>query len=192
VAKVSFTAGRINSFACPTGKSQAFLWDRNTIGLGLRVTPNGAPAFVFQGRYQGRDLRITIGSPSVWTIAAAQAKARELQRSIDEGRDPRELKRAQLAEQAAKDTAARAQQITAGEAWSVYLEDRRPFWGARHYADHLAMVRPAGRAANRGTRGRAVTIAGPLHAMMAEPLAALTPECITRWASVEALMPLPI
>ncbi|WP_143479108.1 Arm DNA-binding domain-containing protein, partial [Pseudomonas aeruginosa] len=89
MAKIPFTASRVGSFRCPPNKPQAFLWDATTPGLGLRTTPAGKPSYVFQGLYQSKTIRITIGSPLAWTIADAQLKARELQRQIDEGLDPR-------------------------------------------------------------------------------------------------------
>ena len=92
MAKVALTAGRVNGFKCPADKAQAFLWDATAKGMGLRATPASKPAYVFQGVYEGKDLRITIGSPEAWSIPQAQEKARELQRQIDEGRDPREVK----------------------------------------------------------------------------------------------------
>ena len=64
MAKIAFTAGRIAGFKCPPDKAQAFLWDANTQGLGLRVTAKGLPAFVFQSVYQGVSVRIVIGKPS--------------------------------------------------------------------------------------------------------------------------------
>jgi hypothetical protein len=88
MAKIAFTAGRVSGFKCPPDKKQAFMWDATAPGLGLRATPAGKPAYVFQGLYQGKDLRLTIGSPAAWSIPDAQAKARELQRLIDEGKDP--------------------------------------------------------------------------------------------------------
>ena len=93
MAKIAFTAGRVSGFKCPPDKKQTFLWDAIAPGLGLRATPAGKPAYVFQSVYQGKDIRITIGSPAAWSIPEAQAKARELQRLIDEGKDPRDLKR---------------------------------------------------------------------------------------------------
>ena len=90
MSKVAFTAARIQAFKCLPDKKQAFLWDSTSPGLGLRATPNGKPSYVFQGSYAGKDIRITIGSPDAWRIPEAQAKARELQRQIDEGKDPRE------------------------------------------------------------------------------------------------------
>lgn len=93
MAKIPFTKPRVSSFACPSDKKQAFLWDSTTPGLGLRTTPTGKPAYVFQGLYQGKTLRITIGGPDAWAIPEAQEKARELQRLIDQGIDPRQQRR---------------------------------------------------------------------------------------------------
>lgn len=186
MAKIAFTAGRVSGFKCPPDKKQAFMWDVTAPGLGLRSTPAGKPAYVFQGVYQGKDLRITIGSPAAWSIPDAQAKARELQRLIDEGKDPRDLKRDALAAQAEKQAAAAVQAVTVGEVWAAYLEARRPYWGERHYLDHIALVRAGGEKTNRGTRGRGVTIAGPLHPLLALALCDLTAPVIEAWAAREA------
>ena len=193
MAKISFTAGRVTGFKCPAGKAQAFLWDVTAPGLGLRATPAGKPAYVFQSVYQGKDVRLTIGSPAAWSIPDAQSKARELQRLIDEGHDPRGLKRNALAAQAEKQSAAAAAQVqaaadalTTGEVWAVYLAERRPHWGDLHYADHIRLAKAGGVPANRGTRGRGVTIAGPLHPLMALPLRDLEAPTIEAWAAHEA------
>ena len=193
MAKIAFTAGRITGFKCPPDKKQAFQWDVNAPGLGLRNTPAGKPAYVFQSVYQGKDVRLTIGSPTAWSIPDAQAKARELQRLIDEGHDPRGLKRDALAAQAGKQAAAVAAQVeaaahslTVGEVWVVYLAERLPHWGDMHYADHIRLAKAGGLPANRGTRGRGVTIAGPLYPLMALPLRDLSASTIEAWAAHEA------
>lgn len=185
MAKIAFTAGRVSRFKCPTDKKQAFLWDVTT-GLGLRTTPAGKPAYVFQGVYQGKDIRLTIGSPKAWSIPDAQAKARELQRLIDEGRDPRDLKREALAAQTAKTAAASAHALTVHEAWTAYLEARSPHWGKRHYSDHVALAKAGGEIALRGTRGRGVTIAGPIYTLLLLRLRELDAPTIEAWATTQA------
>jgi len=40
-SRVRLTAGRVEGFACPPGKAQAFLWDTETPALLLRATPTG-------------------------------------------------------------------------------------------------------------------------------------------------------
>ena len=77
MAKIAFTAGRVAGFKCPADKAQAFLWDVTAPGLGLRATPAGKPAYVFQGEFQQKTIRITIGNPDAWSIPQAQEKARQ-------------------------------------------------------------------------------------------------------------------
>ena len=184
MAKIAFTAGRVSGFKCPPNKAQAFLWDATAPGLGLRATPAGKPAYVFQGVYQGATIRLTIGSPDAWSIPDAQAKARELQRLIDEGKDPRELKREALAAHAEKQAAAAANAVTVGEAWERYLEQRRPFWGERNYLDHVRMAQAGGEKRKRlpGVK----TMPGPLAELMPLRLVELTAPAIEAWAAKEA------
>lgn len=184
MAKIAFTAGRVAGFKCPPDKKQAFLWDGTAPGLGLRATPAGKPAYVFQGVYQGKDVRLTIGNPSVWSIPGAQGKARELQRLIDEGCDPRDLKRDALAAQAEKKAAAAAHAITVGEAWERYLEERRPFWGVLNYRDHVKMAQSGG--VQRERLPGVKTLPGPLAELLPLRLADLTAPTIEAWAAKEA------
>lgn len=184
MAKTPFTAGRVSNFTCPPGKKQDFLWDERTTGLGLRTTPNGKPAFVFQGAYQGKDVRITIGSPSAWSIADAQVKARELQRLIDEGRDPRELKRQAIASNKALIAEENANALTVGSAWAMYLVERRPFWGERNYIDHVNLAAVGGLPRKRMPGVR--TKPGPLAELMSLRLVELTTERVEQWAAKEA------
>lgn len=198
MAKVSFTAGRVAAFKCPEGKQQAFLWDDGSPGLGLRATKNGKPTYVFQGVYQGRDVRITIGATSAWSIKDAQAKARELQRLIDEGKDPRDLKRDAVAAAEAKKAAEVAQaeaderdSVTVGQVWAEYLADRRPFWGARHYSDHEKMAKAGGVVSKRGVKAlpdgtKPKTVPGPVFELLALPLRDLTPARVEAWAAEHA------
>jgi len=192
MAKIAFTAGRVSGFKCPPDKKQAFMWDATAPGLGLRATPAGKPAYVFQSVYQGKDLRITIGSPAAWSIPDAQAKARELQRLIDEGKDPRDLKRDALAAQAEKQAAAaakveadKAAALTVGEVWGDYIEKRRPFWGELHYRDHIDKAKAGGLPSGRRGGGKQLTKPGPLAALMPLALKDLDQTTIERWAADE-------
>ena len=192
MAKIAFTAGRVNGFKCPPDKKQAFLWDMTAPGLGLRATPAGKPAYVFQSVYLGKDVRLTIGSPTAWSIPQAQEKARELQRLIDEGHDPRDLKRDALAEQADKQAAAAAAQVqaaahalTVGEVWSAYIEERRPFWGDLHLRDHIDKVKAGGLPSGRRGGGKQLTKPGPLAALMPLALKDLDQTTIEAWAANE-------
>ena len=61
-SRVNLTAGRVDSFSCPKGKTQAFLWDTDTPTLALRATPTGRKTYVFEARLNGSTIRMTIGT----------------------------------------------------------------------------------------------------------------------------------
>lgn len=192
MAKIAFTAGRVAGFKCPAGKAQAFLWDVTAPGLGVRATPTGKPAYVFQGEFQEKSIRITIGNPDAWSIPQAQEKARELQRLIDEGKDPRDLKRDALAAVAAKQAAAAVQAqadkvaaLTVGEVWAAYIEQRRPFWGDLHLRDHIDKAKAGGLPSGRRGGGKQLTKPGPLAALMPLALKDLDQATVEAWAANE-------
>jgi len=185
MAKIAFTAPRIAGFKCPDGKAQAFLWDATDKGLGLRVTPAGKPSYVFQSVYQGRTLRVTIGSPDNWSIPDAQRKARELQRHIDEGRDPREVKAEVIAADVAKRKANSGQTLTVAEVWSAYLVERRPHWGELHHRDHIDKSKLGGLPSGKRGGGKKLTQPGPLASLMPLALRDLDAAKVEEWAAKE-------
>ncbi|MBS0346592.1 MAG: integrase family protein [Proteobacteria bacterium] len=185
-SRVRLTAGRVVDFTCPPGKSQAFLWDTDTPALMLRATPTGRKTYAFESRLHGETVRVTIGTAAEWSLEAARTRAQALKMMVDSGTDPREVERQRKAEREAKQAAAAVQALTVGEAWAVYLADRRQHWGERHYQDHEKLARAGGEVAKRGTRGRGVTIAAPLHPLMAMRLQDLTAPVIEAWAATEA------
>ena len=194
MAKVVFTSGRVSAFTCPADKAQAFLWDATAAGLGLRTTPAGKPAYVFQSVYQSKDLRLTIGNPGAWSIEQARDKARALQRLIDDGKDPRDLKRDALAQQAEREASAAAQveanklaALTVGEVWATYLAERRPHWGDLHYRDHIDKAKAGGLPSGRRGGGKKLTQPGPLAALMPLALRDLDQPTIEAWAAKEGL-----
>lgn len=184
--RVNFTAARIAAFKCPAGIQQSFLWDSGVPGLALRVTAAGSRAYVFQSRFSGTTIRMTIGSPESWRIGDAQERARELQRQIDQGRDPRAVKAEVIASDVAVRKATVQASLTVGEAWAVYLAERKERWGDLHYRDHVKLARAGGVPAKRGTDGRGVTIAMPLYPLMSLKLRDLDAETIEAWAQKEA------
>lgn len=182
--KVRFTAGRVAAFTCPDGKAVAYLWDSETPGLGLLARPNGKATFIFQGSDKGRAIRAVIGLPKDWPIPKAQARAREMQRDIDEGRDPRQVKAEKSAADTATRDANRAQGATVGEVWARYIEERRPYWRPLTYRDHAKIIAQGGqpRANRRGVK----TVPGALAALAGMRLAALDSDVIQAWAAKEA------
>lgn len=192
MARVNFTAGRVAGFECPEGKAQAFLWDATTPGLALRATRGrdgkpGARAYVFQSEFRSRTLRLTIGSPDAWSIPQAQERARELQRQIDQGRDPREVTAEAAAAADAKREADKRRSVTIAEAWAAYLAERRPHWSERHYADHLNLAHAGGvERSRRGWAPGSRTVAGPLAVFMPLRLNQIDDAMVRAWAAKEA------
>jgi integrase len=181
MSRINFTVPRLDSFALPEGKSQAFLWDSEVKGLGFRVTP-GAGAFVFQSEYMGKSLRITIGGRRDWSIPDAREKARGLQREIDEGRDPREVKRqAHLASLAIQEKRER-ESVLFREAWRAYVVERSPHWSARHTSDHTRLTQAGGKKRQRSDK---LTTAGPLAPFMDRRLVDINAALIEKWALAE-------
>ena len=84
--------------AAKPGERDAFLWDRELRGFGLKVTPAGAKVYLVQYRVGGRGTptrRFTIGRHGApWTPDQARRKAKEVLGEVAAGRDPAEEKRA--------------------------------------------------------------------------------------------------
>ena len=191
--RVNLTAGAIERLACPTGKQQAFMRDSEAPGLRVRVTAAGAKSFVYESKLNRQTIRRTIGDVKLWSIEQARTEARRLAVVLDNGQDPREIERQQQADKAAQAAAAIVQAVaaqreavTVGEAWAAYLAERTPQWGDLHRKDHERLTRAGGETSKRGTRGRGVTIAGPLHPLLGLALRDLTAPVIEAWAAREA------
>ncbi len=181
------TAGLIERLTCRTDiKAQAFLRDTKAPGLRVRVTNTGAKSYVFEAKLNRQTIRRTIGDVRAWGIEAARNEANRLRVTLDSGTDPREVERDRQTAAVEKKAAAAAHAVTVGEVWSAYLEARRPQWGERHYKDHETLSKAGGELAKRGTRGRGVTIAGPLYSLLALPLRDLDAPTIEAWAAREA------
>jgi len=201
VAKVPFTAGRVAGHSCPPNRAQAFLWDSTTKGLGLRATPAGKPSYVFQSEYQGKTIRVTIGNPDAWSIPDAQAKARELQRHIDEGRDPRQVKAEIVAADVAARVAAKTRKsdearrsVLVADAWAAYIAyqktkmklahiEKGKKWGERHLADHLNLAQAGGEPKKRG---KGLTKPGVLFPLLQMRLGDITADALKQWQRQEA------
>lgn len=186
--RVRLTAGRVDAFTCPAGKSQAFLWDTDTPALALRVTPTGRKTYVFESRLHGGTIRVTIGTATDWPIEKARGEAQRLKVLVDSGQDPRELERQQQAEKAAAKAAATAKALTVGEVWPLYLESGKPkrkdAWKPRYRADLEAMAAPGG---VKKKRGQGTTRPGPLFPLMALALGDVTEDALTAWFDRESL-----
>jgi integrase len=82
------TQRAVDSVKTPV-KGQFFLRDSEIRGFALRVTANGARAFVWDGRVAGRMARITIGRCPDLSLDEAKARALAIRHEIAIGIDPR-------------------------------------------------------------------------------------------------------
>ncbi len=120
---IDLTAGAIDRLLCPTGKPQAFLRDRDTKGLRVRVTAAGAKAFVYERKLERKTIRRTIGDVSTWSIDQARVEARRLGVMLDGGTDPRELERQQrAAKEVARILQLEAEQYTLANLLTAYCD----------------------------------------------------------------------
>ncbi len=186
---IELTAGAIERLTCRTDtKAQAFLRDTKAPGLRVRVSNTGAKSFVFEAKLDRQTIRRTIGDVRAWSLDAARTEANRLRVMLDSGTDPRVLERQQQADKASKAASllecGRQATLTVGEAWAVYLAERKPHWGERHYREHLLLVKAGGVASNRVASGK--TAPGILHQLMVMPLRDLDNATVEAWAAREA------
>lgn len=186
MARTNLTAGRISKFALPAGAEQAFLWDSDTKTLAVRATA-GAKAYIFQSRFNGKSLRVTIGNIKDWSIERARAEARRLQTLIDQNQDPRQIAAASVAaaEENRRASAAesRRQVVTVSEAWTAYLAHHKRRWGDRHMTDHLNLSQAGGEPRRRG---EGLTVAGVLRPLLSMRMADITAAVLIDWQAKEA------
>lgn len=96
VDEFRFPVGSLTATGKPV--AQAFLWDSETRGFGVRVTPDGKRTFVVQGRVNGTELRRTVGRYGVETVDQARDSAREHLRAMRLGVDPRAVAKERAAQ----------------------------------------------------------------------------------------------
>ena len=183
MAKVNFTAGRVEGFECESGKQQSFLWDTVSPGLGLRATASGAKAYIFQSKLNRQAIRITIGDPRTWSISEAQKEARRLKGLIDDNKDPRLIRQDETAEREARQAEIKRQGLTFGDVWPQYLEAQKAKWSERHYRDHIRLAAKGGQARKRSSE---LTIDGPIASLLPLQLPELTSDRITAWLKKES------
>ena len=83
------TKATIGKLVCPPGQKEAFFWDDEISGLGLRVYPSGRKVWVLQYRDAGsRTRRLPIGQSSAIDPAAARKLAGECLRRVAGGANP--------------------------------------------------------------------------------------------------------
>lgn len=154
--------------------SYAIHWCPNTPGFGLRVTSNGARAWIIERRVDGKTVRRTLGAASgrgAVSADTARGLALDTSSSLQRGVDPLDVKRDRIA-------AAKVEGATFGEALRDYVKGKRRAKDGlplkeRTRADYLAMVEPG-----HTLKSGKPTLDGELHAIADTSLTRITADKI--------------
>ncbi|MDD3757325.1 MAG: integrase family protein [Advenella sp.] len=186
MATIKLSKTNVDRLTCPPGQKQVFL--REAGGFGVRATAN-SKAYIFQGKLDGKVIRMTIGDVETWFLDEARKEARRLKTIIDSGRDPRVIRDEAMAADAAKREKAKQEETPALEAWAVYIQVRAPRWSERHKADHETMSREGGEIITRGRRQGMADKKEPgiLRPLLELPLKQITRDQVAAWLEVEGV-----
>ncbi|TAL89582.1 MAG: DUF4102 domain-containing protein [Candidimonas sp.] len=186
--RIRLTQGRIDGAACPDGRQQGFIRDLEQPGLALRVTASGNKGYVYEGKLDGKTIRVTVGDPKTLTLSQARDRAAAIRVMIRAGRDPRIIKAERMADDANRRDKAKQESAAALDAWDAYIKARARKWSARHKADHQTMSRAGGETITRGRRhGMSDTKEpGILRPLLERPLSEITRDRIAVWLEVQA------
>jgi len=190
MAKIKFTAGRINGFQNEIGKTQTIFWDSDAPGFGVRVT-DSAKAFIFQGKLAGQTIRIKIGDVRTWAIDDARNEARRMLALVNQGRDPRQERVERTEADRQKREEAKQETAPAIDAWNAYLVARTARWSARSLLDHERLSSEGGKLKTRGRKkGEGdKTQQGILLPLLQLPLTRINADRVRQWLKDEAIRP---
>jgi integrase len=172
----------IDSAKCEPDKAQSFIWDTDANGFGLRITSNGAKAFIFQAKLNGKTVRIKIGSPKDWQIDEARKEARSLRVLVDKGEDPRQIRAEKDRELEQKEQDEKNRSLVVYDLWDEYLKSNSGSWSYRHYRDHLNLAKKGGQ---KKKRGKGLTVDGVIYPLMQLKLSEVTAQYLIDWIKVE-------
>ena len=178
-AKVDAETREINGKTVGLGQlAREYHWCKDTPGFGLLVSSSGTKTWVSARRVKGKKVWRVLGKVQGANAISAEAARKLFQvinNELSSGIDRVEENRQQKITDASNT-------ITVAEVWSVYLEERKPRWGGRHYADHISLSAVGGEKYKRGT---GTTQPGPLYKFMNLPLRDLSAPAIEAWAARE-------
>ena len=155
--------------------TREYHWCKDTPGFGLLVSSSGTKTWVSNRRVAGKTVWRVLGKvQGANSISADSARKlfqvinNELSNGIDRVEENRQQKITDI-----------TNTMTVGEVWDAYIEERKPRWGDRHYADHISLSAAGGEKYKRGT---GITQPGPLYKFMNLPLRDLSAQAIEAWA----------
>lgn len=153
-------------------KGYTIFWCPRTDGFGVRVTANGARAWVAERRVDGETVRRTLGKVTGAAAITADAARRlqiDISSELQNGRDRLDERR----EKAAED---KADALTVAEGLRLYAKNKKRRHGKEYIpikdrtrADYLKMIAPPG-----VTKGGKETKGGELYTIAERPMHRLT------------------
>ena len=178
-AKVDAETREINGKTVGLGQlAREYHWCKDTPGFGLLVSSSGTKTWVSARRVKGKKVWRVLGKVQGANAISAEAARKLFQvinNELSSGINRVEENRLQKITDASNT-------MTVGEVWGVYLEERKPRWGDRHYSDHISLSAAGGEKFKRGT---GTTQPGPLYKFMNLPLRDLSAPAIEAWAARE-------
>lgn len=87
---MKLTKATVAKLTLPAGKAEAFEWDDEIPGFGIKLTKSG-PRWVFQyrlGGRKGKQRRLTFGSATAMNVADARERAGQFHAKVKLGQDP--------------------------------------------------------------------------------------------------------
>nr|WP_295663173.1 site-specific integrase [Polymorphobacter sp.] len=148
MAKGRLSKTTVDTMPIPAA-GDAFLWDAETRGFGLRVTKGGVRSYVLQYRVTGRPARrLTIGvHGSPWTVKSARAKAELYLAEVRAGVDPVEARRKAAATAADLDVSSYITRFVDGylkgewpDTWRTAKRQLETYFEARFKGRSLASI----------------------------------------------------
>lgn len=156
--------------------------DSKVTGLFVRTTAAGVSSYVFDRRVNGQSRRVTIGRVGEWKLKAARQRALELAVEFSKGLDPRLVAKQEAAQADAVRLEEQRRDLVLEGVWRLYIEDRQEHWGDRHRRMHDLLAAAGGA---KKKRGKGLTKAGPMAALMPFKLAELTADVVESWLRIE-------
>ena len=140
--EAKLTTAKIEKLA--PGDKQYFVWDTRFKGLGLRISPGGSKAFIYQGRVGGAGTpkRITLGKFPVMSLQDAIDKASDVSKQLAAGIDPNRTKADNIAKNKAFARDQVRKQLTFGDLFTRYIDVHKSEWSKTYLNDHYAAARP--------------------------------------------------
>jgi integrase len=90
--RLNFTKAAIERMEAPES-GRLYVHDEKESGLLLQITPNGRRTFQLYRKFQGRPVRVTIGTYPEYTVEQARKKAREIKTDMGAGKNPNDTLR---------------------------------------------------------------------------------------------------